>query len=100
MSCIFENRDRPIFVLEADDKFFVPLVRMWAELVEREASVPIPDALCATVMEAMEIANRALLWQQDHPEQVTGGGARFPGGTNCRAIVAGGRQRLDAVGGS
>jgi hypothetical protein len=99
MSCIFENRERPVFVLEADDKFFVPLVRMWAELVEMEAPYPIPDDVCGMVMEAMEVANRALAWQQGHPDQVTAGGARFPGRSNCRAIVAG-RRRLDAVGGS
>ena len=98
MNCIFERTERPRFVLEADDKFFVPLVRMWAELVEMDAPDPIPDRLCAAVMEAMEIANRAVTWQQVHADEVRSGGARLTRRSKCRAIVAGQCEPLDAAG--
>jgi hypothetical protein len=62
--------DEPIFVLRAQDRCFVPLVRLWIELVEMEAAQPVPEALCARVMEAVEIANRGLDWQSANPQRV------------------------------
>lgn len=62
--------DEPIFVLRAQDRWFVPLVRLWIELIEMDAPQPVPEAVCAKVMQAVETANRASDWQSAHPERV------------------------------
>jgi hypothetical protein len=75
----WEQDDEPIFVLRAQDRCFVPLVRMWIELVEMDAPQPIPEWICAKLMEAVEIANRGVDWQGAHPERVGPTAADFPG---------------------
>jgi hypothetical protein len=60
--------EEPVFVLRARDRHFVPLVRLWAELIEMDAPDPVPDAVMAKAMQAIEIANRGLDWQNAHPE--------------------------------
>ena len=74
-----DEDEEPIFVLRAQDRSFVPLVRLWIELVEMDAPQPVPDALSAEVMEAVEIANRAIDWQNAHPERVGARSGGFPG---------------------
>ena len=64
------DNDEPIFVLRAQDRCFVPLVRLWIELVEMDAPQPVPEALGAKLMEALEIANRGLDWQNANPDRV------------------------------
>ena len=66
----FEQDDEPIFVLRAQDRWFVPLVRLWIELVEMEAPRPLPDAVGSRLMQALDIANRGLDWQSAHPDRV------------------------------
>jgi hypothetical protein len=53
--------DEPVFVLRAQDTFFVALVRLWIELVENAA--PRPSTVAAKVMDAVEIANAGVDWQ-------------------------------------
>ena len=75
----WQDDDEPIFVLRAQDRCFVPLVRLWIELVEMEAPQPMPEWLCAKVMEAVDIANRGVDWQSAHPECVGPAAADHPG---------------------
>jgi hypothetical protein len=65
-----DEDEEPIFVLRAQDRCFVPLVRLWIELLELDAPQPMPEALSGEIMEAVEIANRAIDWQNAHPERV------------------------------
>jgi len=74
----WQQDDEPIFVLRAQDRCFVPLVRMWIELVEMDAPQPIADWLCAKLMEAVEIANRGVDWQKAHPDRVGATAADYP----------------------
>ena len=62
--------DEPVFTLRARDKFFVPLVRMWIELVEADAAAPPSNALCRKLMDALDLANRAIDWQNDSARRV------------------------------
>jgi hypothetical protein len=62
--CLYRMADNePIFILRGEDKFFVPLVRLWIELVEMDAAQPLPDAVADKLMAALENANAALDWQ-------------------------------------
>jgi hypothetical protein len=54
--------DEPVFVLRAQDTFFVPLVRLWIELVENAA--PLPGIAEAKLMDAIDIANAGVDWQR------------------------------------
>jgi hypothetical protein len=73
-----EPDDEPIFILRAQDRCFVPLVRLWIELVELDAPQPIPDWLCAKLMEAVDIANRGVDWQSAHPDRVAATASDYP----------------------
>ncbi len=64
------DEDEPIFVLRAQDKFFVPIVRLWVELVEMDAKQPISEDVSRKILDAVEIANRALDWQAAHADRV------------------------------
>jgi hypothetical protein len=64
------SEDEPIFVLRAQDKFFVPLVRLWIELVEMDAPDPPTEAVAQKVMEVVELANAAVIWQAQHKDRV------------------------------
>jgi hypothetical protein len=61
--------DEPIFVLRAQDKFFVPLVRMWIELVEMDTPHPDQNA-SVKILDAAEVANAAIDWGDAHPGRV------------------------------
>ena len=64
------NDGEPVFILRAQDKFFVPLVRLWVELVEMDTAQPISERVSRKIMEAIEIANKALDWQETHRDRV------------------------------
>lgn len=63
------DEDEPIFVLRAQDKFFVPLVRLWIELVENDTPQPISSAVSDKLMDAVDVANQAIDWQKANPNR-------------------------------
>lgn len=64
------DEDEPIFVLRAEDKFFVPLVRLWIELMEMDAPEPTSCETRRKAMEAVDIANDGIDWQKNHQARV------------------------------
>jgi hypothetical protein len=69
--CLYKvDEDEPVFVLRGQDKFYVPLVRLWIELVEMATQNPPSAATAAKLMDAVENANYAIDWQNAHPDRV------------------------------
>ena len=69
--CLYKcDDDEEIFLLRAQDKFFVPLVRLWIELVAMDTPQPVSPAVYDKMMDAVAIANHGLDWQNVHPGRV------------------------------
>jgi hypothetical protein len=62
--------DEPVFILRAQDKFFVPLVRLWTELVAMDTPQPVSPAVADKLMDAVAVANSGIDWQNAHPQRV------------------------------
>lgn len=58
--------DEPIFVLRAKDALAPLVVRMWAELAEYHGQPAENNAFTAKLEEARELANKMIMWQNEH----------------------------------